>query len=117
MVIHYCLSTSKPLVLDFHRSQILTRDKRAIGKLVVHLTYADALSNEEANNLIKINEEAIRLTAETVSRVYLVNIFPIRALTPNPIKPFTHLLIYQSNIFLLGYRVLGSSGWLPTSKI
>ena len=77
--------------------------------MVVHLTYADAISDKEADKLIETNEEAIRLTSETVSRVYLVNFFPIRTLILMLVNPLIHLSIYQSSIFLLGFQVLGFS--------
>lgn len=77
--------------------------------MVVHLTYGDAISEKEVDKLIATNEEAIRLTSETVTRVYLVNIFPIRTSILMLVNPLIHLSMYQSSIFLLGSQVLGSS--------
>ena len=53
---------------------------RALGQLITRLTYADALSKEEASDLIEKNEESLRLGTEAFSRVHLVNIIPIRML-------------------------------------
>jgi hypothetical protein len=62
-----------------------------VGELVTRITYADALSGEEANDLIKRNEEAVRLTTEAVTKVYLVNIIPMCMLILMPTKPLVHL--------------------------
>jgi hypothetical protein len=59
--------------------------------LIIRITYADALSKEETNDLIKKNEETVRLTSDALTNVYLVNIFPIRPLISMLAKPFVHL--------------------------
>jgi len=87
----------------------LTRDYRGIGELIVRIAYADALTKEEANDLMKKNEESVRRTTEALARIYLVNFIPIRALMSTLIKPLIHLAI-QSSISLLGYQALGSRG-------
>jgi hypothetical protein len=58
--------------------------------LVTRITYADALTGEEVNDLIQRNEETVRLATEAVNKVYLVNIFPICMLIPMPTKPVVH---------------------------
>ena len=99
----------------------VTRDYRGIGELIVRIAYADALTKEEANDLVRKNEESVRLTAGAFSRIYLVNFIPMRTLMsvltklPNYIYLSTFAL--QSSISLPGYQALGSSGWLPVSKI
>jgi len=62
-----------------------TGSYRGIGQLIARLTYADALSKEETSNLIEKNEESFRLSTEAFSRVYLVNIIPMRTLISMPI--------------------------------
>jgi len=62
-----------------------------MGELIVRITYADALTKEEANDLMKRNEETVRLTAEAFARIYLVNFIPIRTLMSVPTKPLIHL--------------------------
>jgi hypothetical protein len=61
-----------------------------VGELVTRIIYADALSGEETNDLIKCNEEAARLTLEVFTKVYLVNIIPICMLILMPTKPLVH---------------------------
>jgi len=59
--------------------------------LIVRITYADALTKEEANDLIKKNEESVRLTTEASAKIYLVNLVPIRTLRSVLINPLIHL--------------------------
>ena len=68
----------------------MTRDYRGIGELIVRIAYADALTKEEANDLMKKNEESVRLTTQALSRIYLVNFIPMRKLTSVLIKAFIH---------------------------
>ena len=82
----------------------LTRICRGIGKLVTHITYADALSKEEVKDLIRMNEEAIQHTSDVVARVYLVNFFPIETLLPMQGKPLIHLLSTSQIYSFLGTR-------------
>ena len=49
-----------------------------VGELVIHIIYADALSKEEASDLIKRNKETVRLSTEAFTKVYLVNMIPTR---------------------------------------
>ena len=87
---------------------LLTGFYRGVGELIVRITYADALSKEEVNDLIKKNEEAVRLGAEAFTKVYLVNFIPIRTLISMQINPFTHLLS-TSQV----YSCLGTRRWVP----
>ena len=58
--------------------------------MIVRIAYADALTKEEANDLMKENEESVRLTTQALSRIYLVNFIPMRKLTSVLIEPFIH---------------------------
>ena len=69
----------------------LTESPRSLGELLIRITYADALSKEETNDLIKQNEESVRLSTEALTKIYLVNIIPIRTLIFMPIKQIIHL--------------------------
>ena len=60
-----------------------------IGRLMVRLTYADALSNEEEDNIISKNDEAVKLSTESSTKIYLVNFFPSRT---SDFPPPCHLL-------------------------
>ena len=86
----------------------LTRDCRGIGELVIRITYSDALSKKETKELINLNEETIRLTAEAVGKVYLVNIIPMRTLVHIPIKRLIHLRSTSQ-----AYPFLGTRRWVP----
>jgi hypothetical protein len=79
-----------------------------VGELVTRITYADALSEEEANDLIKWNEEAARLTAEAFTKVYLVNMIPMCMSILMPTKPLAHLISSQI------YPCLGARRRVPT---
>ena len=63
---------------------------RALGELVTRITYADALSGKEANDLVKRNEEAVRLTSEVFTTVYLVNLIPMCMFILMPTKQLVH---------------------------
>jgi hypothetical protein len=89
----------------------LTRTHSEIGTLIVRITYADALSEQEMNDLIKKNEESVRLTTETLSRVYLVNFIPMRMLISMLIKPLNQTE-YTSQV----YPCLGTRRWVPASS-
>lgn len=82
----------------------LTRDSRWIGELVIRITYSDALSKEEMKELVNLNEETIRLTAEAVGKVYLVNIIPMRTLVHIQIKRFIDLRSTSQAYPFLGTR-------------
>ena len=66
---------------------------RALGQLITRLPYADALSKEEAGDLIEKNEESFGLSTEAFSRVYLVNIIAIRMF-----KVHTDLTTYSPSV-------------------
>ena len=68
----------------------MTRDYRGIGELTVRIAYADALTKEEASDLMKKNEESVRLTTEALAKIYLVNFIPMRTLMSSLLKPFIH---------------------------
>ena len=68
----------------------MTRDYRGIGELIVRIAYADALTKEEATDLMMKNEESVRLTTEALAKIYLVNFIPMRALMSSPFEPFIH---------------------------
>ena len=82
-----------------------------VGKLIIHITYADALSKEEADDLSKKNEESIRLTAEAFTKVYLVNFIPIRTLMSMEIRRHTHLCSISQV-----YSCLGTGRWVPAVR-
>src|SRR5260370_158251 len=52
--------------------------RRSIGKLMVRITYADAITAQEGDILIAQNEESARLSLEASLRVHLVDYFPLR---------------------------------------
>jgi len=87
------IATGQPVILlrSSSATSYLTRDYRGIGELIVRITYADALTKEEANDLMKKNEESVRLTTEAAAKIYLVNLIPMRTLRSAPIKPLIHL--------------------------
>ena len=58
--------------------------------MVTRTTYADALSVEGANNLVKKNEELVRLVSEVFTKVYLVNIIPMCMFILMPTIPLLH---------------------------
>jgi hypothetical protein len=112
----------RPVVFDppvrflrFTTAPHFTRDYRGVGKLIVRITYADALSKKEASDLIKQNEETVRLTAEAVAKVYLVNIIPLRT-SIYADQTTNSLLVYQLNISLLGSQAPDSSSWPLMSR-
>ena len=77
--------------------------------MIVRIAYADALTKEEANDLMMKNEESVRLTTEALAKIYLVNFIPIRTLMSSLLEPLSTLEL-QSNTSLQGYQALGSSG-------
>lgn len=59
---------------------------------MVRLTYADALTTEEEDNIIAKNDEAVKLSTEAATKVYLVNFFPSRMSGfPPPCNPLSLL--------------------------
>ena len=58
--------------------------------MIVRIAYADALTQEEASNLMKKNEESARLTSKALSKIYLVNFIPMRTLMSLLLEPFIH---------------------------
>jgi len=71
-----------------------TGGNRAVGELVIHITYGDALSKEETSDLIKRNEETTRLSTEAFTKVYLVNMIPIRTyIDIHRVRPLIHLTL------------------------
>ena len=58
--------------------------------MIVRIAYADALTKEEANDLIMKNEESVRLTSKALAKLYLVNFIPMRTLMSSLLEPFTH---------------------------
>ena len=58
--------------------------------MIVRIAYADALTQEEANDLMMRNEESARLTSEALSKIYLVNFIPMRTLMSSLLEPFIH---------------------------
>ena len=58
--------------------------------MIVRIAYADALTKEEANDLIMKNEESARLTSKASAKIYLVNFIPMRTLMSSLLEPFTH---------------------------
>jgi hypothetical protein len=68
----------------------LTGDCRGIGELIVRITYADALSKEEAHDLVRMNEETVRLITEAATKVYLVNIISMCTSISIAVNPFIH---------------------------
>lgn len=83
--------------------------------MIVRITYADSLSKKESCDLIKQNEETVRLTAEAVAKVYLVNVIPLRTLIYAD-QTTDSLSSCQSNISQLGSQVPDSSGWPLMSR-
>jgi len=59
---------------------------------------------EEANDLINKNEEAVALTTEALTKIYLVNIIPMRTFISRPIKPRIHLCPISQVCPCLGSR-------------
>ena len=58
--------------------------------MTVRIAYSDALTKEEASDLMKKNEESVRLSTETLAKIYLVNFIPMRTLMSSLLEPFTH---------------------------
>ena len=60
----------------------------AVGRLMVRLTYADALSNEEEDNIISKNDEAVKIATEATTKIYLVDFFPSRTSDHLPVTRY-----------------------------
>ena len=58
--------------------------------MIVRIAYADALTKEEASDLLEKNEESVRLFAESLTKIYLVNFIPMRTLMSVRIKALAH---------------------------
>ena len=58
--------------------------------MIVRIAYADALTKEEASDLMKKNEESVRLSTETLAKIYLVNFIPMRTWMSSLLEPFIH---------------------------
>ena len=80
-----------------------------MGELIIHITYADALSKEEASDLIKKNEASARLSTEAFTKVHLVNMIPMRAYVDIHTGQTTNPLYSTSQI----YSCLGTRRWVP----
>jgi len=80
-----------------------------MGELAIQITYADALSKEEASDLIKRNEETVRLSTEAFAKVYLVNMIPIRTYVDTHTGQTTNPPYSTSQI----YSCLGTRRWVP----
>ena len=59
--------------------------------MIVRIAYADALTEEEATDLMKKNEESVRITSQTMARIYLVNFIPMRTFILVLIELLIHL--------------------------
>jgi hypothetical protein len=84
-----------------------------VGELIMQITYADALSKEEANDLINKNEESVRITAVAINKIYLVNIIPMRTFISRLIILRNHLRPISQVHPCLGTRCrVPTVGWL-----
>ena len=108
MAIRRIWSTSNTPLIQFC-DFLFDSDYRGIGELIVRIAYADALTKEEANDLMMKNEESVRLTTEALAKIYLVNFIPMRTLMSSLLELFIHSCATYSQI----HPCVGTRRWVP----